>query len=64
MFLQKIELIHLRSKIDEAGITMNVLVDMDDNDLKEIGIAQFGCRRKILKAAGEYKLGNINIYLM
>ncbi|XP_789260.4 poly [ADP-ribose] polymerase tankyrase-2 [Strongylocentrotus purpuratus] len=48
-FLSNLQLDHLRDIFEKEQITMDVLVEMGHEELKEIGINAFGHRHKIIK---------------
>ncbi|XP_072177644.1 poly [ADP-ribose] polymerase tankyrase-2-like [Diadema setosum] len=48
-FLSNLQLDHLRDIFEKEQITMDVLVEMGHDELKEIGINAFGHRHKIIK---------------
>ena len=48
-FLSSIGLEHLRDIFEKEQITMDILVEMGHDELKEIGINAYGHRHKILK---------------
>lgn len=50
VFLQQINLLHLSDKFVKQGITMADIIELNDDELKEVGVAEFGYRRKIIKA--------------
>ncbi|KAJ8025370.1 Tankyrase-1 [Holothuria leucospilota] len=48
-FLKSIQLDHLKDVFEKEQVTMDILVEMGHDELKEIGIHAFGHRHKILK---------------
>ncbi|XP_065071133.1 poly [ADP-ribose] polymerase tankyrase-2-like isoform X2 [Rhopilema esculentum] len=52
-FLASAQLEHLREIFEKEKITMDVLVDMGHEELKEVGIVAYGHRHKLLKAVKE-----------
>lgn len=49
-FLSKLKLDHLNDLFEREQITLEILVEMGHEDLKQIGVTAFGFRHKILKA--------------
>ena len=49
-FLANLGLENLKEKFDNQDITMDVLMEMDREGLREIGIASFGHQHEILEA--------------
>ncbi|XP_065175426.1 poly [ADP-ribose] polymerase tankyrase-like [Sycon ciliatum] len=56
-FLSDLHLSHLLPILQREAITMDVLVDMGHEELKEIGIAAYGNRHKIVRAMKDYASG-------
>ena len=50
-FLANMGLEQLRDIFEQEQITMDILVEMTNDELKDIGIIAFGHRKKILKGA-------------
>ena len=55
LFLDKISLLKIGHHFIDEGVTMDVLLNMDDTSLKEIGIKKFGYRKRITQAANILK---------
>lgn len=49
-FLAKLKLDHLNDLFEREQITLEILVEMGHEDLKQIGVTAYGFRHKILKA--------------
>lgn len=63
-FLASLQLDHLMEVFVMEHITMDVLVDMTNDDLQSIGITAFGHRHKILKKVKELtQTGGAGIYI-
>eukprot|EP00794_Sanderia_malayensis_P005571 gene5571-6259_t len=56
-FLASAQLDHLREIFEREKITMDVLLDMGHEELKEVGIVAYGHRHKLLKAVKEKLAG-------
>ena len=53
-WLEKLGLSEYAQRFAENNIDFSVLTDLNDLDLKELGIASLGHRRKMLRAIGEF----------
>lgn len=60
-FLSNIGLEQLRDIFDQEQITMDILVEMGHDELKDIGINAYGHRHKILKGVEKLLQGKGNI---
>ena len=54
-FLEKNSLQILTHRLISEGVTMGVLLDIDDAGLKEIGINEFGFRKRLIQAVKPFK---------
>ena len=52
--LEKIDLLHIKDTFAREEVTINDLVHLTDQDLKEIGIDKLIHRRRILRAIEEH----------
>ena len=52
--LEKIDLLHIKDTFAREEVTINDLVHLTDQDLKEIGIEKLIHRRRILRAIDEH----------
>lgn len=52
-WLTRLDLAHLVSDFQENGVELDLLTELTNEDLKDIGVSRFADRRKILRAASE-----------
>ena len=62
--LAGLQLEHLSDNVNREEITVDVLIEMTDDDLKSIGISAFGNRHKILKKSESSHCQNIQVCRM
>ena len=55
--LERIDLLHIKDTFAREEVTINDLVHLTDQDLKEIGIDKLIHRRRILRAIQEHSEG-------
>ena len=60
-FLSNIQLEQLRDIFEQEQITMDILVEMGHDELKDIGINAYGHRHKILKGVEKLLSGKGNV---
>ena len=61
-FLANIDLSELHELFVDEGVTMDILITFNDDDLKHLGVKKFGHRRRILHSISSIKSqGKLNI---